>query len=38
MLYNPAEVTARVLNHFLTDTVDTISSSTNVTAYYRAVA
>ena len=36
--YDPAEVTARALDHFLTDAVDAISSSADAAAYYRAVA
>ena len=36
--YDSAEVTVKALNHFLTDTVNVISSSTNAAVYYRAVA
>ena len=37
VLYNPAEVTVRVLNHFLTDVIDIIFNFLNITAYYKAV-
>ena len=36
--YNPAEVTVRALNYFLTDVINIIFSSTDAAAYYRAVA
>ena len=36
--YDSAEVTARVLNHFLTNAVDAIFNFSDVAAYYRAVA
>ena len=36
--YDPTEVTARALDHFLKDAVDAISNSPDAAAYYRAVA
>ena len=35
--YNSAEVTVRVLNHFLTDIINIIFNFTDAAVYYRAV-
>ena len=36
--YDFAEVTARILNHFLTDAVNIIFNFLNAAAYYKAIA